>query len=542
MTKDMLERQNKDLRTQIDNLKTKLEISEIKHEGELKKLTEEIKQKDKTITMMQTYISHLEKDMNAQKGDMLNQINAAVASAVLLATAPLQEELKKANNEILRLKAIINKDSNNSSKPPSSNGFKKIPNTREQSGRPRGAPKGHPGHRLALPDNFDELVKNGAISKRLVDHTGGADKYVSRYVIDIEMRTMVTEYRFAVDAKLPEHLYNEVTYGDGIKAVAVLLLNEGMIAEERLSGILCGLTSGIVKISPATFESFQSTFSGKLINNGVLEQIKNDLLNGAVIHTDDTPIRSTSKIEYLENGQIELRESKKTSFDVTIRNYSNERSTIYTANPQKDKEGVIRDAIITGFHGILSHDHEAKFQGIGSLHSICGGHLMRDLIGLHDLQLIKWAVDMQKFVSAMNKHKISDQKSNIAKCDPDILASFESTYDGLIARGREELAHLGEAGFGYGEFRRMLNRLTNYKDGYMLFMKNYLAPFTNNLSERDLRPEKTRQKVSGLFRSWSGIQAHVNIRSFISTAKKRKLNLFDSISKVFSNIPVFCDS
>ena len=541
MTRDMIERQNKDFRIQITNLKTKLEMSEIRHEGELKKLADEIKQKDKTIIMMQTDISHLEKVLNAQKDDMLKQINAAVANAVSLATAPLQEELLKSSNEILRLKAIINKDSNNSSKPPGSDGFKKIPNSREKSGRPRGAPKGHPGHRIALPDNLDELVESGAVTKRLIDHTDGSSEYMSRYVIDIEVSTTITEHRFLIGAKLPEYLYNEVTYGDGIRAVAILLLNEGMIAEERLSEIISGLTNGAISISPATLEKFQSVFSGKLEDNGVLEQIKSDLLNGAVIHTDDTPIRSTVKIEYLDNGQAELVESKNTSFNVTVRNYSNEYSTIYTVNPKKDMEGVIRDGIITGFHGILSHDHEAKFHNFGLLHAICGGHLVRDLTGLHDLWMIPWAEIMRKFVSGMNKHKILDQEKNISKCDPEILASFESIYDELINRGREDFEHLDAAGFGYDEFRKMLARLTEYKDGYMLFMRNYIAPFTNNLSERDLRSEKTRQKVSGLFRSWSGLQNHVNIKSFISTAKKRKMDLVKSISNVFSNVPIFCD-
>ena len=541
MTREMIERQNKDFRIQITNLKTKLEMSEIRHEGELKKLADEIKQKDKTIIMMQTGISLLEKALNAQKDDMLKQIDEAVANAVSLATVPLQEELLKSSNEILRLKAIINKDSNNSSKPPGSDGFKKIPNSREKSGRPRGAPKGHPGHRIALPDNLDELVESGDVTKRLIDHTDGSSEYISRYVIDIEVSTTITEHRFLMGAKLPEHLYNEVTYGDGIRAVAILLLNEGMIAEERLSEIISGLTNGSIRISPATLEKFQSVFSGKLKDNGVLEQIKSDLLNGAVIHTDDTPIRSTSKIEYLENGQSELVESKNTSFNVTVRNYSNECSTIYTVNPKKDMEGVIRDGIITDFHGILSHDHEAKFYNFGLLHAICGGHLVRDLTGLHDLWIIPWAEVMRKFVSGMNKHKILDQGKNISECDPEILASFESTYDELISRGRNELEYLGVAGFGYDEFRKMLARLTEYKDGYMLFMRNYLAPFTNNLSERDLRPEKTRQKVSGLFRSWSGLQNHVNIKSFISTAKKRKMDLVKSISNILNNVPVFCD-
>jgi len=68
----------------------------------------------------------------------------------------------------------------------------------------------------------------------------------------------------------------------------------------------------------------------------------------------------------------------------------------------------------------------------------------------------------------------------------------------------------------------------------LLFVKNYDAPFTNNLAERDLRPCKTKQKVSGCFRSWDGLLCFANIRSFISTAKKRSINLLDAFSSLFS--------
>jgi predicted RNase H-like nuclease (RuvC/YqgF family) len=55
---------------------------------------------------------------------MSEKILRCVEEAVRLSTAPLQEELHKAHTEISRLKSIINKDSSNSSKPPSTDGFK----------------------------------------------------------------------------------------------------------------------------------------------------------------------------------------------------------------------------------------------------------------------------------------------------------------------------------------------------------------------------------------------------------------------------------
>ena len=125
-----------------------------------------------------------------------------------------------------------------------------------------------------------------------------------------------------------------------------------------------------------------------------------------------------------------------------------------------------------------------------------------------------------------------------ASCDTDALSKFGQDYDRLIKAGRAALSLLKENELGHDELRRMLNRLTDYKDCYLLFICDYRAPFTNNLAERDLRPCKTKQKVSGCFRSWAGFQKYVRIRSFISTAKKRNLSLLDSISRVLHGLPV----
>jgi len=154
------------------------------------------------------------------------------------------------------------------------------------------------------------------------------------------------------------------------------------------------------------------------------------------------------------------------------------------------------------------------------------------------LYMIPWAEDMRAFIVGMNAHKNKDLERNIAECDAELLADFEQMYDNLLGRGRSEFAQMPEGGFGYDEFRVMLNRLTDYKGCYMLFMRNYKAPWSNNLAERDLRPSKTREKVSLLFRSWHGIKDYAKIRSFISTVKKRRINLFSAITNVNNGIEV----
>lgn len=83
-----------------------------------------------------------------------------------------------------------------------------------------------------------------------------------------------------------------------------------------------------------------------------------------------------------------------------------------------------------------------------------------------------------------------------------------------------------------------MNRLKKYKSNHLLFLEDFSMPFDNNLSERDLRHVKTKQKVSGGFRSNIGQEAYLNIQSIFITCRKRNLNIFNITKDLFENNPV----
>ena len=62
-----------------------------------------------------------------------------------------------------------------------------------------------------------------------------------------------------------------------------------------------------------------------------VEAIKRDLLNGTVLHVDETPMDCTELLEY---DAEKTNRADKTTFDVTIRTHSNETTTFYTVNPR----------------------------------------------------------------------------------------------------------------------------------------------------------------------------------------------------------------
>ena len=85
--------------------------------------------------------------------------------------------------------------------------------------------------------------------------------------------------------------------------------------------------------------------------------------------------------------------------------------------------------------------------------------------------------------------------------------------------------------------RNLLDRFQNHSDNILAFMRNFAIPFDNNLSERDLRMMKLRQKISGTFRSFDALVDFCRIRGYVSTARKNGLNALDALRRVFLGDP-----
>lgn len=474
-------------------------------------------------TRLRKKVERLEDRLDTMAADLDARIEAAVNKAVTplhKEVARKDEQIQEANDEIDRLKAIKDKDSGNSSKPPSSNGYKKILSNREPSGRKTGGQPGHKGHALSIPKDLEELVRAGKAKHVVKDETEGAKGYVSDWEIDMMIVPVYTERRRATGAP------PTVRYGAGIRSLAVYLQNVGLLSLERLAEFFRVVTQGLVAPSEAALVQFIQTAASR-VN---LEPLVADLLDGSVLHTDDTPVRTTERIGPSQDAP---EKAKQTTLNAYIRTYSNTTTTLLTANAYKDDKGVKHDNILTRFFGIVSHDHESKFYNYGTRHAACGAHLSRELKGMNDLCMLPWAGQVRKFLLEMNGCKSKDQAEKKAACDPLLLAQYEARYDSLVEEGAALLSQMRKKTLGYHELRRMVKRLKSHKDAYMLFIRDYNAPFTNNQAERDLRHCKIKQKVSGCFRSWQGLLDYCKIRSLIDTTLKRGGDVFAAIRACF---------
>jgi transposase len=480
-------------------------------------------------------VESLQQRIDALTESLDERVEAAVARAI----EPLNKTIKKKDEEIVRLKGIINKDSSNSSKPPSGNGFKKIANSREVSEKKPGGQPGHPGRHLTKPANWGELKAKGLAIEEVDDHTNKSEPYETRCVLDIDMKVKWTEHRYKLGAPELRETPSPVIYGSKVKALVILLGQVEFVPQERLCEFIGSITHGGIRMSEGTVNRILQQFSEKL--SPELKQIENDLLNGEVLHTDETPMKATQWAEYDKSGkEMGLQKSEKSSETVYVRTHSNAQTTLFTVNRHKDIAGVERDGLLGRFQGILSHDHDRKFYRYGREHATCGEHLARDLKGIADGYGCVWPNEMRSFLYEMNEYKKKDIAAHIDKpqgCTPEQYEAYSKRYDELLKDGIKEMTETGNQN-GQDELRKMLERLREYKNEYLLFMKKYIAPFTNNLAERDLRPCKGKQKMSGCHRGWAGVVAFTRARSFLSTIRKRGLDVIDSIFAVLAGIPV----
>ncbi|MDR1652834.1 MAG: transposase [Prevotellaceae bacterium] len=258
-----------------------------------------------------------------------------------------------------------------------------------------------------------------------------------------------------------------------------------------------------------------------------VDAIKQDIFEADVLHVDETSIKS-SQTYVEEDGKQVLKTKKRTTTNICVRTHSTQTGGLMTVNPQKNDKGIERDGILTVFDGILAHDHDKKFYKYGKLHATCGAHLLRNLKGRYESFKIEWANVFRKFYSGLN-----DYKKSMEVCSLEKFAEFRQRYEELLEVGKVELAKMKPRRLDSDELRKMLKRLDDYKDSYLLFLLDLAVPYTNNQAERDLRLLKTKQKVSGCFRTYAGCVAFARLKSHILTAKRRHKGVLDSIAELF---------
>ncbi len=86
-----------------------------------------------------------------------------------------------------------------------------------------------------------------------------------------------------------------------------------------------------------------------------------------------------------------------------------------------------------------------------------------------------------------------------------------------------------------GKIRCLIDRLVKYNGEVCRFADNPLVLFTNNQSERDLRMVRLKSKVIGCFRTASGAENFLAIKSVTSSAIKHGYTAFQTVLSLLSH-------
>ena len=80
-------------------------------------------------------------------------------------------------------------------------------------------------------------------------------------------------------------------------------------------------------------------------------------------------------------------------------------------------------------------------------------------------------------------------------------------------------------------------RLRDKRDDVLRVITDLRVPFDNNLAGRDIRIPKLKQKISGAFRTATGIALFATIRSYLSTMRGQGADIFEALVLTFQGSP-----
>lgn len=470
--------------------------------------------------------------------DMSSQIQSLTGTITNLSNelVDLKSSSAKQAMRIAELEARLNKNSSNSSKPPSGDGYGKKPpkNSREKSGKSTGGQLGHVGKTLGKVQNSDEIVEfkiqencDCGCSLERIESTKK-----TRQVFDIpKPQICVTEYVThnkicpecgkTYKTEFPDGVTQPTQYGENMQTLMSYFPLHQLIPLGRTVEAIRDITGQ--SVSEGTLANVSRALYEKL--EGAVENIKKQIIDADVVHFDETGMRSEGKTKWMHVA-------------------STEELTYYEVHDKRGQQAALDIGILANFKGTSVHDHWKPYYCFTDCtHAECNAHNLRYLKDIAENYHQDWANEMSGLLIEVNRRVKNLKIEGFFEMPKEEIQIWQERYLSIIEKGILEDADkspqiLNKKGKPTkSKALQLLLKLQNYDIETLAFMYDFDIPFDNNLAERDIRMQKLRQKISGCFRGKDGANVFCRIRSYLSTAKKNGINAMEAIAMAVKGQP-----
>jgi transposase len=484
-------------------------------------VTNDIEDLKDLVTVLLTRITQLE----SVHSDLQNRYAVLETNHtdLQIAHAELQTRYTALEIENAELRNRLNLNSQNSHKPPSTDGLSKKPALPKAKGGKSGGQFGHKGNNLKIVATPDHIIVHHLSScpccSKVFNAFDVERTIQKRQVFDIPPpRLEVTEHQLGIISCcgrqhvgiFPDNINSPVQYGTKIKALSVLLNTDYKMPFDKIEQLFTDIYD--CSFNESTAITANNTIFEALAP--IESKIKAEIIATKVVHFDETGMRVEGKLHWFHTACTAL-------------------FTYLFVHTKRGKEALLsEESLIKDFKNWAIHDcWKSYFDFKSCHHALCNAHIIRELENLIQLGC-SWAADMQNLLFEL--YKLSE-KGTINVPNKQIWIEKYQTIC-LKAEKDEPPPIQGARGKPKStKGRNLLNRLTEHQDGVLAFAFINDIPFTNNQAERDIRCLKTKQKVANSFRKMKGAQNYARIQGFVSSLRKHNMNVFNQIINVLDN-------
>ena len=308
-----------------------------------------------------------------------------------------------------------------------------------------------------------------------------------------------------------------VTYGLGLQAWCVYLIAAHAIPVHRCAELIEALTGA--EPSPGFVHSMIARAAAAVAEAN--KAIRCLIILAHVVSADETPIRvgpgPKTRKRYLLVACTKL---------LTYCFLGDRSMKTFTAFVLPDMGGTV-----------VVHDRYQNYDAIpGLIHQLCTQHILRDLAAAaQQYPDAHWPVQAAEALQGLIHAANTARAQGLPAIPAGIAAPLTHAFRHGVLVGLSQIPRV--PGRKQEPCRDLLECLRDRQDDVLRFTSDLRIPPTSNQAERDLRPAKTQQKISGRLRSEQVTRDRYAIRGYISTVAKHGAHVLIAIHDALAGNP-----